>query len=236
MAAMDPTITLKAGIRQTLGRAFGGESMVINTFTADRGPGEVIFAPGAPGDAMHYHLDMNTLMVQRGAFVAHTDGVELTGKWQGAKGFFSGKGLVLLQASGTGDLFFNSYGAILEIDVRGEYIVDTGYVVAFENTLNYNVDVLPGLKTGGKIKSFLFGGEGGSPSAGGLVGALCADSSGLCADTPAEPPDLSSWEPVGSDLTTPRVLMGFAAASPFLIIAGGDDGSGPLDSVERTTP
>ena len=164
MAAMDPSITLKAGlkggIRKTIGRALGGESMVINTFTADRGSGEVIFAPGAPGDAAHYHLDMNTLMVQRGAFVAHTDGVELTGKWQGAKGFFSGKGLVLLQASGTGDLFFNSYGAILEMDVRDEYIVDTGYVVAFENTLHYQVDVLPGLKTGGKLKSFLFGGEG----------------------------------------------------------------------------
>ena len=164
MAAIDPSITLKAGLkgglRKTIGRALGGESMVINTFTADRGPGEVIFAPGAPGDAMHYHLDMNTLMVQRGAFVAHTEGVELTGKWQGAKGFFSGKGLVLLQASGTGDLFFNSYGAILEMDVRGEYIVDTGYVVAFENTLNYQVDVLPGLKTCGKLKSFFFGGEG----------------------------------------------------------------------------
>ena len=46
------------------------------------------------------------------------------------------------------------------MDVRGEYIVDTGYVVAFENTLNYQVDVLPGLKTGGKLKSFFFGGEG----------------------------------------------------------------------------
>ena len=164
MAAMDPSITLKAGLkgglRKTLGRALGGESLVINTFTADRGSGEVVFAPGAPGDAMHYHLDMNTLMVQRGAFVAHTDGIELTGKWQGAKGFFSGKGLVLLKASGTGDLFFNSYGAILELDVRGEYIVDTGYVVAFENTLSYDVSVLPGLKVGGKLKSFFFGGEG----------------------------------------------------------------------------
>jgi len=164
MACMDANISMKAGlkggVRKTLGRAFGGESVIINTFTANQGPGEVVFAPGVPGDAMHYRLDMNTLMVQRGAFIAHTDGVELTGKWQGAKGFFSGKGLVLLQASGTGDLFFNSYGAILEMDVRDQYIVDTGYVVAFENTLSYRVDVLPGLRAGGKLKSLFFGGEG----------------------------------------------------------------------------
>lgn len=164
MASMDPVIDLKAGLkgglRKTIGRALGGESLVINTFTAARGAGEVVFAPGAPGDAMHYHLDMNQLMVQRGAFVAHTEGIELTGKWQGAKGFFSGKGLVLLQASGTGDLFFNSYGAILEVDVRDEYIVDTGYVVAFESTLAYQVDVVPGLRAGGKLKSLIFGGEG----------------------------------------------------------------------------
>lgn len=164
MAAMDPTITLKAGfkggLKKTLGRALGGESLIINTFTADKGPGEVVFAPGAPGDAIHYELDRNTLYIQRGAFMCHSDGVELTGKWQGAKGFFSGKGLVLLKASGEGDIFFNSYGAILEIDVEDEYIVDTGYVVAFEDTLHYDVTTVPGMKVGGKLKTFFFGGEG----------------------------------------------------------------------------
>ena len=164
MASMDPSITLKAGLKgglkKTLGRALGGESLVINTFTADRGPGEIIFAPGTPGDSLHYGLDRSTLYLQRGAFMCHSDGVDLTGKWQGAKGFFSGKGLVLLKASGTGDVFFNSYGAILEIDVEDEYIVDTGYVVAFEETLHYEVTTVPGMKVGGKVKSFLFGGEG----------------------------------------------------------------------------
>ena len=73
----------------------------------------------------------------------HSDGVEVTGKWQGAKGFFGGEGLVLLKASGEGDIFFNSYGAILSVDVTDEYIVDTGYIVAFEDTLNYNISVPP---------------------------------------------------------------------------------------------
>ena len=90
----------------------------------------------------------------------HSDGVEVTGKWQGAKGFFSGEGLVLLKASGDGEIFFNSYGAILSVDVTDEYIVDTGYIVAFEDTLRYNISVLPGLRGGSKLKQLFFGGEG----------------------------------------------------------------------------
>ncbi|HUG18191.1 MAG TPA: TIGR00266 family protein [Planctomycetaceae bacterium] len=164
MASMSPTILMKAGMKggfkKTLGRMLGGESLIINTFTAQDGPGEVVFAPGTPGDLVHYHLDNNTLYMQRGAFLSYTDGVDLTGKWQGAKGFFSGEGLVLLKASGNGDIFFNSYGAILEIDVTNEYIVDTSYIVAFEDTLDYRVTILEGMKLGGKLKSFFFGGEG----------------------------------------------------------------------------
>lgn len=164
MASMTPNAKLKAGFkggfRQTLGRAFGGESLIINTFTAEDGDAEISFAPGVPGDTTHYRLDGGSLMLQRGAYMLNSEGVEVTGKWQGAKGFFSGEGLVLLKASGEGDLFFNSYGAILEVDVTDSYIVDTGYVVAFEDTLDYRITVLPGLRSGGKLKTFFFGGEG----------------------------------------------------------------------------
>ncbi len=164
MASMTPSISLKAGFKgglgKTLGRALGGESLIINTFEALDGPGEVTFAAGSPGDSAYYRLQGNTLYIQRGAFMLHSEGVDLTGKWQGAKGFFSGEGLVLLKASGNGDVFFNSYGAILQVDVTDHYIVDTGYIVAFEDTLQYRVTILPGLRAGGKLKSFFFGGEG----------------------------------------------------------------------------
>jgi len=164
MASMTPSVHLKAGFKgglaKTIGRALGGESLIINTFTAADGPGEVSFAPGSAGDAAYYRLTGNTLYLQRGAFMLHSEGVDLTGKWQGAKGFFSGEGLVLLKASGNGDIFFNSYGAILQVDVTDEYIVDTGYIVAFEDTLQYRVSVLPGLRAGGKLKTLFFGGEG----------------------------------------------------------------------------
>lgn len=164
MVSMTPTIHLKAGFKgglgKTFGRLLGGESLIMNTFTAEDGPGEILFAGGAAGDVTHHALNGGTLYLQRGAYMFNTPGVEVSGKWQGAKGFFSGEGLVLLKASGVGDLFFNSYGAIMPIDVTDGFIVDTGYIVAFEESLQYTVTVLPGLRAAGKIKSFFFGGEG----------------------------------------------------------------------------
>lgn len=164
MASMTPSLKMKAGLkgglRKAMGRMFSGESMIVNTFSAEQQPGEVTFAPGIPGDIEHYFLENNSLYLQRGAFLAHSEGVELSAKWGGAKGFFSGQGLVLLKAQGEGDLFFNSFGAILQIDVTDEYVVDTGYIVAFEDTLDYRVVVLQGSRPAKTIKNFLFGGEG----------------------------------------------------------------------------
>lgn len=163
MASMSVGVSLRAGLKgglfKSLGRAFGGENLVINTFTAQQA-GELVLAPGPMGDLEHYWLDNNSLVLQKGAFVAHGEGVDISAKWGGAKGFFSGEGMVLLRASGRGDLFFSTYGAMVEIDVRDGYIVDTSYIVAFEDTLDYNVRLLPGLSAGSKIKSLLFGGEG----------------------------------------------------------------------------
>lgn len=164
MASRDPSISLSAGLKGgllgSMGRMFAGESMIMNTFAATQGAGEVTFAPGPSGDILHRRLNGNRLLLQRGGYLAHGEGVEVSAKWEGARGFFAGQGLVLLQAKGTGDLFFNAYGAVLEFDVTDDFMVDTGYVVAFDDTLRYEVSVLPGLGLGGRVKSFFFGGEG----------------------------------------------------------------------------
>jgi uncharacterized protein (TIGR00266 family) len=164
MATMDASLELRAGFKGGLlgsvGRAFAGESMVLNTFTAERGPGELMLAPGAAGDIIHHRVRGSSLLLQRGAYIAHTEGVDISAKWGGARGFFSGQGLVLLKASGAGDVFFSTYGAMLEIEVSDGFIVDTGYIAAFEDTLHYEVTVLPGLSLGSRMKSFFFGGEG----------------------------------------------------------------------------
>lgn len=164
MASMDANVSLSSGFRggvlKSVGRALGGESLVMNTFTPTAGDGELVLAPGPMGDMNHVRVGASGIMLQRGAFVAHGEGVEVSAKWQGMRGFFSGEGLVLLRASGEGDLFFNTYGAMIELDVRSDYYVDTGYVVAFEDTLSYRIETVPGLGIGKKVKSFLLGGEG----------------------------------------------------------------------------
>ncbi|MGF1499966.1 MAG: TIGR00266 family protein [Elainellaceae cyanobacterium] len=164
MAAMDPWIQMKSkvkgGLMGGLGRMLGGESLFISEFTAKGKAGDIYIAPGVPGDVEHYQLDgRRSLMVQSSGFVAASSTVTLDTKFQGFKGFFSGESLFLLKASGTGDFWFSSFGAILEIPVEGDYVVDTGYIVAFEDSLDYSVEMIGGLSFK-SLKTGILGGEG----------------------------------------------------------------------------
>jgi uncharacterized protein (TIGR00266 family) len=132
-----------------------GESIFINEFTAEHGPGEIGIAPGSPGDLDHVYLDNSVIYLQNTAYVASSPGVNVESKWQGlVKGFFSGEKLFLIRCSGKGDLWFNTYGAMVSVDVAGEYIVDTGHIVAFTDGLQYTVSRIGG------YKSLFFSGEG----------------------------------------------------------------------------
>ncbi|CCQ32648.1 Mitochondrial biogenesis AIM24 protein [Halorhabdus tiamatea SARL4B] len=152
------TIDTKAqgGIVDSLKRtAFGGESFFMNTFSADR-PGHVTLAPPLPGDVISKELRDERLLVQSGSFLAADAGIDIDTKFGGGRTFFGGEGLFLLELSGTGRTFLSSYGAIERVDLDpGEtYTVDTGHIVAFEGSTNFDVK-----KVGG-LKSTLFSGEG----------------------------------------------------------------------------
>jgi uncharacterized protein (TIGR00266 family) len=155
MATMDTHLVMKTKLRGGLGRLVTGESIFLNEFTAQGGAGQIGIAPGAPGDLRHLYLDNRIVYLQNSAFVACTQDVIIESKWQGlVRGFFSGESLFLIRASGRGDLWFNSYGGIIDLDVNGEYVVDTGNIVAFTDGLTYEVT-----KVGG-YKSLFFSGEG----------------------------------------------------------------------------
>ena len=163
MAAMDSWIKMKSkvqgGLMKSLSRMLGGESLFLSEFTAVGKPGQIYVSPGVTGDVQHYYLSGNGLMVQSSGFVASSPTVEIDSKFQGFKGFFSGESLFLLRATGQGDIWFSSYGAIVEIPVAGDYVVDTSYIVAFEDTLKYNVEMLGGLSFSG-LRTGILGGEG----------------------------------------------------------------------------
>lgn len=163
MAAIDSWIEMKSrvqgGLMKGIGRMLGGESLFVSEFTAQRQPGQVYVSPGVPGDIQHYYLNGNGLMIQSSGFVASSPTVQIDTKFQGFRGFFSGESLFLLRVTGQGDIWFSSYGAILEIPVNGDYVIDTGYIVAFEDTLDYNVEMMGGLSFRG-LRTGILGGEG----------------------------------------------------------------------------
>lgn len=135
-------------------KALGGESFFQNTFTAKDGQGEVTFAPGYPGDIKHIPMNGETWFLQGGAFLASTPSLSLDTKFQGLKGLVSREGMFFLKVEGNGDLFISAFGAIVDIDLDGDLIIDTGHLVAFSGNIEYDV------KRIGGMKSTLLSGEG----------------------------------------------------------------------------
>ena len=155
MATMDTTLEITTQLKGGLGRFLTGESLFINEISATHGPGEIQIAPACAGDMDHVYLENGTIYLQNSAYVASTPSLEINTKWQGfTKGFFSGENLFLIQCTGTGDLWFNTYGALIEVEVNGEYVVDSGHIVAFTEGLDYSVSLVGG------YKSFFLSSEG----------------------------------------------------------------------------
>ncbi|MBA3766872.1 MAG: TIGR00266 family protein, partial [Acidobacteria bacterium] len=101
---------MKGGLFGAIKRAAGGESAFVSTFTARSGPGEVTFAPGAPGDIAALEMTNQMFFVQASSYLAGDASLNVDTKWGGAKSFFGGEGLFVLQVTGTGLLLVSSYG------------------------------------------------------------------------------------------------------------------------------
>lgn len=146
---------LKGGVFGALKRAVGGESAFVSTFTARGGPGEVTFAPGSPGDVAGIEMNDQTFMVQSSSYLAGDTSLNVDTKFGGAKSFFGGEGLFVLQVSGRGLLLVSSFGSIHRKTLRpGErYVIDTGHLVAWEGHMQYNLRKA----ASGFFKSFLSG-------------------------------------------------------------------------------
>ena len=143
------------GILKAARRLLAGESFFLNHYTAGPTGGELWLAQTLPGDMMKVALGGETIIVQAGSFVACSTGVTMDMGWQGFKSFLSGESMFWLKISGTGRVVLSSYGAIYPVEVNGEHIVDTGHIVAFDETLKFSIS-----KAGKSwIGSFL-GGEG----------------------------------------------------------------------------
>jgi uncharacterized protein (TIGR00266 family) len=135
----------------------GGQSFWVNDYTAQNGVAEAGFVAAPVGDIKQLDLAPgNGYVIQKSAYIASTQGIDLDVKWEGfTKGLF-GQGLFMIKATGSGQMFINTFGAI---DVHtlqsGEkLIVDNFHLVGFSQSCTYRV-----IRFGG-LKETLFSGEG----------------------------------------------------------------------------
>ena len=163
MTYMDPNIEVHTRKREksllgSIGLAiFGRQSFWVNDYTALNGSGEVAFVSAPVGDIETLELKPSQgYIIQKSAYIASTENVNLDVKWEGfTKGLF-GQGLFMIKATGDGTLFINTFGAIDKhtLEPGRTLIVDNFHLVAFSDTCNYKVTKFGGLK------ETLLGGEG----------------------------------------------------------------------------
>jgi uncharacterized protein (TIGR00266 family) len=145
MVSMSPTLELKSktqgrGLGGMLRAAIGGEGFFASEYTAEGGAGELVLAPATPGSVLTFDLKGETILAQGGAYLAGAIDLELS--TQGSlKALVSGEGLFLQKISGVGQVFLSTYGAVFEKELAaGEhYIVDTGHLVAFQESVTYTI-------------------------------------------------------------------------------------------------
>ena len=141
-------------------RAITGESLFMTHFTNQgQSKKHVAFAAAYPGKIIAIDLDEanGELICQKDSFLCAALGTNVSiafNKRLGA-GLFGGEGFILQRLRGDGMVFIHAGGTIVEKRLLGETLrVDTGCIVAFESTINYDI------QRSGNMKSMLFGGEG----------------------------------------------------------------------------
>ena len=136
-------------------RMVAGESLFLNHFETQQGDGEIWFGTSLAGDMEVMELDQENLIVQGSSFLACEHGVDIDLGWQGFKSVFSGERVFWLNLKGSGKVVVSSFGAIYPVQVDGDYIVDTGHIVAFNESLDFSIT-----KAGSSWFHSFLGGEG----------------------------------------------------------------------------
>ena len=147
--------TQSGGLMSGLKRMFGGESFFRNTFSASNGPGEVLLAHSLCGDMVVLEMAPAGYFIQSSSYIASTPNVSIETKVGGLKTFFAGEGVFVLKATApdAGQVLVGAFGGIQELACDGNIVIDTGHLVAWDATLQYNV----GKSAAGWIGSFLSG-------------------------------------------------------------------------------
>ncbi len=151
--------TQGGGLGKMFSKAFSGESMFQNIYTAQGGPGMIAFGSSFPGKIVPIELGPGKQWIlQKSAFLASEAGVKLDIFFNQklGTGLFGGEGFIMQRLSGSGIAFAEIDGELIEYDLQAgqQLVVDTGYVAGFESSVSMNIQQVSGLK------NKLLGGEG----------------------------------------------------------------------------
>lgn len=163
MSWMDDGIEMKTttngGIMKGIGRAFAGESIFMNLYTAEKDNAEIAFSSSFPGQILEFDLkEGETIIAQKRAFLCSEKTVDIKMQFRkkiGA-GFFGGEGFIMQKITGPGKVYLEIDGNVIKRELaQGEkFKVDNGYVAAMTQDVKLDIETVKG------VKNILFGGEG----------------------------------------------------------------------------
>ncbi len=149
----------QGGFMAVLGRAVAGATIFMTQYTAVGGVGLVAFAAKLPGQVLELPITPDkSYAIHRHGFMCATVGVQLGVAFQRSlgAGIFGGTGLRMQKVSGQGTAFIEMHGEVITYDLQpGNTLrVHPGHVAMFEQSVQFDVTTMPG------IKNALFGGDG----------------------------------------------------------------------------
>ena len=151
--------TSAGGLGKAFGRLFSGESIFQNIYTAPAGGGMIAFGSSFVGSLRAVEITPERpLIAQKRAFLASTDGVELSTFFQkrAAAGLFGGEGFIMQKLSGRGIAFVEVDGTAVEYDLAAgqQLCVSTGNLAMCDASCSIDIQAVKGLK------NMFLGGEG----------------------------------------------------------------------------
>jgi uncharacterized protein (TIGR00266 family) len=154
MTSMDGQLSMKTEFSggffsALMKKFFGGESLFVNRFiNQTKSHLQVVLTQPTIGDIEAIELQSDRqICFQSGAYIAHTKGLKIGVGWAGFASWFAGEGLFKLKASsnGKGVVFFGAYGGITKKTITGDFVVDSGHLVAYEPGIKMSVGMAGGL-------------------------------------------------------------------------------------------
>ena len=150
---------MKGGLGKALGRKLSGESMFLNTYTCEGGPGQLACASSFPGSIMAFELAAGeSIVAQKNAFLCSTPDVNMQMHFRSkfGVGLVGGEGFIMQRMTGPGKVFLEIDGSFVKYSLKDaqQLVIDPGHVAVQDASVQTEITRVKG------VKNIFLGGEG----------------------------------------------------------------------------